>query len=125
MAEVKSGLFEILSKVKARPGLYIGRPSLSDLFMFLVGYKTARRELGIELTGEEIRFYQDFHAFVEKKYNLHTANTWAKIILLYCSDEQQGFDRFFELLAEFEQLQSKEIQSDGFVGKESTLSLTS
>jgi len=47
--EVKGGLFEILSKIKARPGLYIGRPSLSDLFMFLVGYKTARRELGIML----------------------------------------------------------------------------
>ena len=65
--EVKGGLFEILSKIKARPGLYIGRPSLSDLFMFLVGYKTARRELGIEPTAEEIRFYQEFHQFVENK----------------------------------------------------------
>jgi hypothetical protein len=51
-------LFEILAKIKARPGLYIGRPSLSDLFMFLAGYKTARRELGIEPTVEEMRFYQ-------------------------------------------------------------------
>jgi hypothetical protein len=56
--EVKGGLFEILAKIKARPGLYIGRPSLSDLFMFLAGYKTARRELGIEPTVEEMRFYQ-------------------------------------------------------------------
>ena len=60
--ELKSGLFDILSKIKARPGLYIGHPSLSDLFMFLVGYKTARRELGIELTVEEMRFYQEFLA---------------------------------------------------------------
>ena len=56
--EVKGGLFDILAKIKARPGLYIGRPSLSDLFMFLAGYKTARRELGIEPTVEEMRFYQ-------------------------------------------------------------------
>lgn len=47
--KLKSGLFEILSKIKARPGLYIGHPSLSDLVMFLVGYKTARQELGIKL----------------------------------------------------------------------------
>lgn len=102
--ELKGGLFQILTKIKAQPGLYIGRPSLSDLFMFLVGYKTARRELGIKPTAEESRFYQEFHQFVEKKYNLQTSNAWAKIILLYCSDEKQGFERFFELLKEFEPL---------------------
>jgi len=112
--EVKGGLFEILSKIKARPGLYIGRPSLSDLFMFLVGYKTARRELGIEPTAEEIRFYQEFHQFVENKYNLHTSNAWAKIILLYCPDEKQGFERF-----------SQEIPADGIEDKEIIISRVS
>jgi hypothetical protein len=119
--EVKGGLFEILSKIKAKPGLYIGRPSLSDLFMFLVGYKTARRELGIELTAEEIRFYQEFHQFVEKKYNLHTSNAWAKIILLYCPDEKQGFERFFQLLEEFQQLRIQEIHPDGVEDKEAII----
>ena len=104
MIEVQGGLFEILDKIKARPGLYIGRPSVSDLFMFLVGYKTARRELGIEPNQEEVQFYQEFHQFVEKKYNLHTSNAWAKIIMLYCPDEKHGFERFFQLLEEFQQL---------------------
>ncbi|GFE68129.1 hypothetical protein [Chroococcus sp. FPU101] len=53
----KGGLFEILGKIKAKPGLYLGYPSVCDLFVFLVGYKTARRELGIEPTEAEIRFY--------------------------------------------------------------------
>ena len=104
MIKVQGGLFEILDKIKARPGLYIGRPSVSDLFMFLVGYKTARRELGIEPNQEEVKFYQEFHQFVEKKYNLHTSNAWAKIIMLYCPDEKYGFERFFQLLEEFQQL---------------------
>jgi hypothetical protein len=104
LIEVQGGLFEILDKIKARPGLYIGRPSVSDLFMFLVGYKTARRELGIEPNQEEVQFYQEFHQFVEKKYNLHTSNAWAKIIMLYCPDEKHGFERFFQLLEEFQQL---------------------
>ncbi|HBL09939.1 MAG TPA: hypothetical protein DD379_00550 [Cyanobacteria bacterium UBA11162] len=116
--EVKGGLFQILTKVKAKPGLYIGRPSLSDLFMFLVGYKTARRELGIEPTAEEIRFYQEFHQFVEKKYNLHTSNAWAKIILLYCPDEKQGFERFFELLEEFQPLWYQDAHTHGVEEKE-------
>jgi hypothetical protein len=105
LIKVQGGLFEILDKIKARPGLYIGRPSVSDLFMFLVGYKTARRELGIEPTQEELKFYQEFHQFVEKKYNLHTSNAWAKIIMLYCPDEKQGFERFFQLIEEFHQEQ--------------------
>ena len=123
--EVKGGLFEILAKIKARPGLYIGRPSLSDLFMFLAGYKTARRELGIEPTVEEMRFYQEFHQFVENKYNLHTSNAWAKIILLYCPDEKQGFERFFQLLGEFQQLGSQEIPADGIEDKEIIISRVS
>ena len=122
--QVKGGLFEILAKIKARPGLYIGRPSVSDLFMFLVGYKTARRELGIELTAEEMKFYQEFHQFVEKKYNLHTSNAWAKIIMLYCPDEKQGFERFFELLEEFHELQTEDLHPDGVDDKEVIMSPT-
>lgn len=116
MIEVQGGLFEILDKIKARPGLYIGRPSVSDLFMFLVGYKTARRELGIEPNQEEVKFYQEFHQFVEKKYNLHTSNAWAKIIMLYCPDEKYGFERFFQLLEEFQQL-DRGVNPDGIEEK--------
>jgi hypothetical protein len=99
----KGGLFEILGKIKARPGIYIGKPSVNELFMFLVGYKTARRELGIESTEEEIDFYQNFHDFVERRYKVRTSNSWAKIIMLYCHDEKDGFERFFNLLDEFKQ----------------------
>ena len=123
--EVKGGLFEILSKIKTKPGLYIGRPSVSDLFIFLAGYKTARRELGIEPTAEEMKFYQQFHQFVENKYNLHTSNAWAKIILLYCPDEKQGFERFFQLLEEFQKLCSQEIHADGVEDKEIVISRVS
>lgn len=100
--ESKGGLFEILAKIKARPGMYIGHPSLSDLFVFLAGYKTARRELGIKPTDRELEFYDNFHEFVQNHYQIHSSNSWAKIINFYCPGESQGFDRFFELLAEFE-----------------------
>lgn len=38
----KSGLFEVLAKIKTKPGMYIGHSSVSDLFIFLAGYKIAR-----------------------------------------------------------------------------------
>jgi hypothetical protein len=100
--ESNSGLFEILAKIKAKPGMYIGNSSVSDLFVFLAGYKTARRELGVKPTERELLFYEGFPEFVQNCYQVHSSKSWAKIIMLYCSDERQGFDRFFELLEKFE-----------------------
>jgi hypothetical protein len=96
-----SGLFEILKKVEARPGMYIGCASISNLFMFLAGYKTARRELGIEPNQEETEFYREFQSWIQKRFNVQTVNSWAKIILLYSVDEKEGFNYFFKLLDEF------------------------
>ncbi|WP_309745224.1 MULTISPECIES: hypothetical protein [unclassified Chamaesiphon] len=107
--EFKGGLFEILAKIKATPGMYIGHPSVSNLFVFLAGYKTARRELGIRPNDRELTFYESFNEFIQDRYQIHISNSWAKIIMLNCPDEKQGFDRFFELLAEFE-ARSKNIQ---------------
>jgi hypothetical protein len=96
-----SRLFEILQKIKAKPGMYIGRASVSDLFMFLVGYKTALRELKIESTQEEMDFYREFQPWLQQKYHVSTSNSWANIIMLYCVNEKEGFESFFKLLDEF------------------------
>jgi hypothetical protein len=81
--------------------MYIGKASISNLFMFLEGYETARDELGIEPTEAEMDFYENFHDFLEKRYKLHTSNSWANIILFHCGDEKQALERFFKLLDEF------------------------
>jgi hypothetical protein len=100
--ESQGGLFGILAKIQAKPGMYIGHPSVSDLFVFLAGYKTARRELGIQPNERELAFYQGFHEFVEDRYQIHSSNSWAKIIMLQSQNERCGFDLFFDLLTEFE-----------------------
>jgi hypothetical protein len=98
-----SGVFEILEKVKSKPGMYIGRPAVSDLFMFLVGYECARSELGIEPTQDDDNFYGEFLPWLQQKLGITTVSSWAKIIMLYCQDEKAGFDYFFTLLDEFKQ----------------------
>ena len=70
----------------------------------------ARRELGINPTDRELVFYESFHEFVQNCYQIHSSKSWAKIIMTYCSDEQQGFDRFFELLEKFETSSDKSQQ---------------
>jgi hypothetical protein len=96
-----SKFFEILEKIKTKPGMYIGSPSVSDLFHFLIGFKTALRELAIQATDEEMDFYREFQPWVQKKYHISTSNSWAKIIMLHCASEQEGLNVFYKLLEEF------------------------
>ncbi|MFM2064843.1 MAG: hypothetical protein RLZZ507_4514 [Cyanobacteriota bacterium] len=105
-----SGVLEILEKVRNKPGMYIGRPSVSDLFMFLVGYEYARSELGSELSAEDDDFYGEFQPWLQKKLGITSVSSWAKIIMLYCQDEKAGFEYFFRLLDEFKQ---RDAETDG------------
>ena len=98
-----SGTYEILAKIKSKPGMYIGRPSISDLFMFLVGYECSRSELGIDNTEEEEDFYGEFQPWLQTKLGIKTVSSWSKMIMLYCHDEKAGFEKFFNLLDEFKE----------------------
>jgi hypothetical protein len=96
-----SGLFEMLQKIHKKPGMYIGRASATDLFMFIVGYRTAREELGVEPTEKEMEFYGDFQPWLQKRYEVSTSGSWARIIEFYTNNEERSFHRFYELLDEF------------------------
>ena len=98
-----SDLFEVLEKIKKSPGMYIGRPSVSDLFMFINGYEFARGEMDIELTEAEDKFYEEFQPWLQKKLGVRSVTSWAKLIMLSCHDEKIGFESFYRLLAEFKQ----------------------
>lgn len=108
-----SGLYEVLQKIKAKPGMYIGSSSISDLFHFVVGYEFARGELDIEPTEWEDDFHENFQTWLQKKYHLSTSNSWAKIILFNCGNEQEGFNAFYRLLSEF-QNRDKSLDGDWF-----------
>ncbi|WP_238361118.1 hypothetical protein [Iningainema tapete] len=60
------------------------------------------RELGVEATKEEMDFYREFQPWIQKKYHVSTSNSWAKIIMLHCGSEQEGFNTFYRLLDEFQ-----------------------
>jgi hypothetical protein len=92
------GIYAVLEKIKDRPGMYIGKSSITILRHFLVGYEFARTELGVELSKEEADFYEHFHAWIEKYFNVRTSNSWANIILLFTGDETKAFNCFFSVV---------------------------
>jgi hypothetical protein len=96
-----SGLYELLPKIKQRPGMYLGVPSITSLRMFVVGYQFARKEMRLDATEAESDFYQNFQPWLQRKFQVQTVNSWDKIILLYSVDEKEAFKYFFELMDEF------------------------
>jgi hypothetical protein len=98
-----SSLLTLLDKIKAKPGLYIGRASIADLRLFIVGYRFARSEMNVSMTEDETDFYKNFQPWLQLRLQVRTSNAWDKIILFTVPNEQQAFEYFFELLAEFQQ----------------------
>lgn len=96
-----STLFDLLEKIKTKPGLYLGTASITNLRMFILGYRLARSELNISNTEAESDFHKNFQPWLQNRLSIRTVNAWDKIILLTCIDEKAAFDYFFQLLDEF------------------------
>ncbi len=93
-------LYDLLNKIQQKPGMYIGCPSVSDLFMFLCGYQYAHQNMGNPITEQENEFHE-FQPWLQKRFGVSTSASWARIILLYSGDEADGLKNFFDLLTEF------------------------
>jgi len=93
-------LYKLLDKIKHNPGLYIDYSSVTNLYMFLCGYEYSHAQLNISLSEEEAEF-QEFQPWLQERFGVKTSASWARIILLYAINEEEGFNTFFDLLEEF------------------------
>ncbi|MEH2343666.1 MAG: hypothetical protein V7K22_18805 [Nostoc sp.] len=91
---------EILGAIKKRPGMYLGRSSITRLDMLLRGYNLARREVGVPPTEQE-REFEGFQLWVEEKYGINSGQSWSKIILFYSVDGHEALQKFFELFEQY------------------------
>ncbi|MDF5727140.1 MAG: hypothetical protein PUP92_03670 [Rhizonema sp. PD38] len=69
--EVKAEYFyEMLQSIKKRPGMYLGKCSITRLKSFLDGYIAARQDLGLSLTEQE-RHFEKFQEWVQERLRLN------------------------------------------------------
>ena len=104
-----SNLYSLLEQIRSAPGMYLGRPSVSDLFMFLNGYEFARTQMGQDLDDNELLFFDGFQPWLQERFEVRSVTSWAKLIMLSCHDERAGFEKFFTLLDEFNQKSQKQV----------------
>ncbi|MCI0446992.1 hypothetical protein L0152_27785 [bacterium] len=106
-------LYELLQKIKERPGLYLGQRSITRLHAFIGGYSLAQHELGVPSLETE-HILGEFQEWIQHRFEIGSSHSWAQIILFYSEDEQEAFQQFFDLFEEFleqhEPSTSKEIE---------------
>ena len=96
----QESVFEILQKVRSKPGLFLGATSISRLEAFLAGYDSGLATFKVMLSGYEA--FHDFHQWVADKLGFSNATSgWCSMILKHSKNEEDALGRFFELLDEF------------------------
>lgn len=107
--DVKSEyLYDLIQRIKQRPGLYLGKRSIIRLNMLLLGYSQARMELGLPRTSQEIEF-DKFQDWIQERFKITSSHGWDSIILFYSIDERDALDKFFDLFEKFRSGESASI----------------
>jgi hypothetical protein len=93
-------LYDLLQRIKERPGMYLGRCSITRLSMLLMGYGLARGELGLPVTEQEKEF-GGFQDWIQERFKITSNHGWDSIILFFSADERAALDNFFNLFERF------------------------
>ncbi len=108
-------LFNLLEKIKRKPALYLGNTSITDLRMFILGYRFARSEMGISNSEAESDFYKNFQHILPN-LGLSDRQSWGQLVELY-----EGHPVY---LKEIAQTINKIVAGVGFRSKDPTYDLT-
>jgi len=92
--------YDKIQTIKQRPGLYIGKKSLTILRFYMKGYMDRQHEID----GHSKRFDFEFQEFIQKYYKIkYNSHHWADIITFFSATDAEAFDKFYELWEEFSQ----------------------
>jgi len=99
-------IYEMFERIRKRPGMYLGKMSVTNLHIFTIGYVTAQ----LEFNENYKTSFSDFNHFIDKKFNNSSTMGWANLILkLTNGDEEKALERFFELLDEFKKQENRSV----------------
>jgi hypothetical protein len=95
----KDSIFEILAKIRKRPAMYLGKPSIHHLRCYLDGFFHG---MSFQIHQKEANLFGEFARWIEVKYEVNSTQGWAKIIEFWSTDEIHALEHFFTLLDEFQ-----------------------
>ena len=92
----------LLGPIRERPGMYLGKPEISKLQTYIVGYDMGFHMTGHETIKEDRYFNPGFIEWFYKKYNIRETSFWETPFLEEAkNDEKKALDLFFNYLEEY------------------------
>ncbi len=105
---------ELFPAIRQRPGLYFGfSPPLTALHFFIQGWEWS--------TGQRDALPADFCGWVAYRTGASRSHGWLGMLLSVSKDEEQAFQRFFDLLEEYGKRRGRIIARITGHGKRRTL----
>jgi hypothetical protein len=90
-------ILEVLLKIRQRPGVFLGRPSASNLYLFVSGYSYARKET----EPGDYDFLAGLNQWIHDRFGVTSTQGWAKIIEFHSMTEADELPLFWKLLDDY------------------------
>jgi hypothetical protein len=87
-------ILDVLLKIRQRPALYLGRPCVNNLYMFLQGYTFARHDEA----KKDYEFLAGFNECVRKRFRITSSQGWAKTIEFFSMSSEDEMALVWKLL---------------------------
>jgi len=97
-------LYYLLLEIREEPYKYLERPTLKYLHSFMSGYIVYRNYIDREIHYD---FYQGFSRYIQEKFQIYLSVSDMDIIEFFSTSEEEAFNRYFELLDEYLELQGE------------------
>lgn len=90
-------LYHKLKEMRERPGMYLGKKSLTLLEPYINGYLDGQTKI----KGDYEHSFSNFGEYVRRHFDIHSNHGWLKIINFYSSSDEDAVDLFYKLLDKF------------------------
>jgi hypothetical protein len=90
-------ILDVIQKIRERPGMYLGRPTVNNLYLFLAGYSYARKDTESS-DYEELAGFGDW---VHQRFKITSSQSWARIIEFFSASEAEEMALFGKLFDEY------------------------
>jgi hypothetical protein len=93
----KVKLYDLLESLRKRPGIYLGKASITLLEAFLNGYETFHEQIDYGNPS-----FDGFNDFIDNYYGNYSTAGWKnKILAAHYNNEEEALEWFFKILDEY------------------------
>lgn len=97
-------IYDMLEKIRLRPGMYLGAESITCFYQFIAGYRTGLLDAGVDKYEQlyPLPFYEFFPAYCTVGYQEARRINYAEMFLKQCGNkEKEAMRLLFDIVDEY------------------------